>query len=155
MRPSEVSGRSYNSRLIFSQVWNDRTDARGETLKGVGAALVSVRTEEEVIRAFDPWPSYQQEFASMASLILRVLLDPKLPKRPEPQMIFLADSLAGLGVISPRRSRDVWACERAKEKARTTHRILRREFYIECSCRYKGPARNDACPKCGAEVPLP
>jgi hypothetical protein len=122
---------------------------QGETLKGVGDALLKAQTEEEVIRAFDPWPSYQRDFAPMASLILQVLRDPKFPKRPEAQMSFLAESLAGVGVISPRRSRDI--CEQERRKEKKKHYIIRQDFYIECTCRYKGPALQGRCPKCGTE----
>lgn len=66
---------------------------------------------------------------------------------------FLADSLAGLDRVSPRRSRDIVAQEYARYRAKTKHRILRHEFYAECSCGYKGPARDNACRKCGAEIP--
>jgi hypothetical protein len=89
--PSEISGRAYNYRLIFSQIWNDMTDARGDNRKGVGDAVLKAQTEEEVIRAFDPWPSYQRDFEPMTSLILRVLRDPDFPKRErEAQINFLA-----------------------------------------------------------------
>src|SRR5437867_6072956 len=69
------------------------------------------------------------------------------------QINFLADSLAGTGIVSPRRSRDICAAERAKEKR--THRIIRFEFYVECSCGYKGPSENHACRKCGATISFP
>ncbi len=52
------------------------------------------------------------------------------PLRREAQINFLADSLAGRGLVSPRRSRDICAQERATEKRR--HRIIRQEFYVEC-----------------------
>jgi len=29
---------------------------------------------------------------------------------------------------------------------------LRFEYYVECSCRYKGPSLDHACPKCGAKI---
>ena len=135
VRPSEISGRSYNYRLIFSQIWDV-----------VGSALLKAKTEEDVIRAFDARPIYQQEFASIASLVLKVLRDLKFPKRPEPQRNFLADSLAGRGWISPRRSRDICLQERNKEKE---HEIICREYYVECTCGYKGPALDGGCRKCG------
>ncbi|MFB3923940.1 MAG: hypothetical protein ACE145_19640 [Terriglobia bacterium] len=108
---------------------------------------MKAQNEEEVIRAFDLAPSYKLEFAPIAPLILRILRDPKFPKRPEPQRNFLADSLAGRGLISPRRSRDI--CE--QERKKKVHLIVRQDYYIECTCRYKGPALHGQCPKCGTD----
>jgi hypothetical protein len=145
VRPSLISGRACNYRLIFSQIWNDTTNARGETQRGVGDALLKAQTEEEVIQAFDPWLSYQPEFAPLAGLILKVLRDKDFPKRRGPQMNFLADSLAARGVRSARRSRDICDQERKKK----VNYIIRQDYYIECTCRYKGPALHGKCPKCG------
>lgn len=142
VRASEISGRAYNYGLVFSQIWDV-----------MGWPLLVAKTEEEVIKAVEPTP-YKDEFATIASLVLQVLHDPKFPKRREAQINFLADSLAGRGLISPRRSRDICEQERAKERAKSRHKILRKEFYIECSCGYRGPARDSACRKCGAEIPL-
>jgi YD repeat-containing protein len=49
-------------------------------------------------------------------------------------------------------SRDICAKGLAEEKAKSPHKILRKEFYVECSCGFKGPALNDACRKCGAQI---
>ena len=86
----------------------------------------------------------------LANLIFRVLREPKFPKRREAQINFLADSLAGLGYLAPRSSRDICQKERTKEKR--THHILRYEYYVECSCGFKGRSRDHACPKCGAKI---
>ena len=59
----------------------------------------------------------------------------------------LADSLAGRGSISPRRSRDICDQERKKK----VHYIIRQDYYIECTGRYKGPAFHRKCPKCGTD----
>lgn len=142
VRPSEISGRAYNYGLVFRQIWDV-----------VDGSLLAANSDEEVIKALELTP-YKGEFATIASFVLQVLHDPKFPKRREAQINFLADSLAGRGMISPRRSRDICEQERAKERAKSKYKILRKEFYIECSCGYKGPARNDACRKCGAEIPL-
>jgi hypothetical protein len=142
VRTSEISGRAYNYRLIFSQIWDV-----------VGGSLLAANTKEEVIKALEP-THYKDEFAAIASLVLQVLHDPKFPKRREAQINFLGDSLAGRGLISPRRSRDICEQERAKERTKSPHTIIRKEFYIECSCGYKGPARDNACRKCGATIPM-
>ncbi len=142
MYASEVSGRAYNYRLIFDQIW----DTAGEQ-------LLSAKTEEEVIQAFEDIV-YERDFAPIASLILQVLRDPDFPKRDrQAQVNFLADSLAARGAVTPRTSRDICERERAKQRRKSPHKILRHEFYVECSCGYKGPAHDNACRKCGAEIP--
>lgn len=142
---SEVVGRARNYRFIFAEVW----------LKLRGP-LLAANNEDEVIQAFqDHAQSYAREFVPrLAADILRVIHEPKFPKRHNPQIGFLADSLAGRSNVEPRTSRDICGKARAKERAKSTHKIIRKEFYIECSCGYKGPARDSACRKCGAEIPL-
>ena len=87
-----------------------------------------------------------------ADLVLKIIKERRFPTRERTRIEFLADSFAGHGVVTPRRSRDICAEQRARE--RKAHRILRFEFYVECSCGYKGPSRNHACKKCGAAIPL-
>jgi hypothetical protein len=121
----------------------------------VGNDLLKAQTEEEVIRAFDLWPNYQPEFAPLAGAILKIRRDKDFPKTHKLQMRFLANSLAGIGSVSPRRSRDICEKVRAKEERaneKRVNRILCFEWYIECSCRYKGRSRDHACPKCGAMI---
>jgi hypothetical protein len=141
VRPSDIRGRADNYRFIFGQVW-DRLSPR----------LLRATTDQEVIDSFlEGATPYAQEFVpSLANLILRVLRDPKFPKRREAQINFLADSLAALGYVAPRSSRDICQKERIKEKR--TNRILRFEFYVECSCGFKGRSRNHACRDCGAKI---
>jgi len=143
VRASEVSGRAYNYRLIFGQTW-----------KVLGEPLLAAKTEDEALQAFER-TAYKDEFSHITALVLAVLSDPVFPKRnKEARINFLADSLAGRGVVSPRTSRDICGKLRAKERAKSQYKILRKEFYIECSCGYKGPARDNACRKCAAEIPL-
>ncbi len=136
--PSEVGGRSYNYRLILGFVWDKLRDP-----------LLKTGSEEEVIRVFTDYARpYTQDFVpALTSLILKVIRDPEFPKRPETQMNFLADSLAARGLVSPRRSRDI--CE--QERNKKVNYIIRQDYYIECSCRYKGPALHGKCPKCGTD----
>ncbi len=144
IRSSEVYGRAENWRNILEQVW-DR----------LWPLLSNAHSEGEVTKAFQDGASpYDQNFVpSLSPLTLQVLRESTLPKRPKPLQRFLADSLAGVGVVTPRRSRDICAQERAKGKS--AHHILRYEFYVECSCGYEGHSKNHACPKCAAEISFP
>jgi hypothetical protein len=138
---SEVSGRAYNYRLILSQTWDQ-----------IGKQLLVAQKEEDVVRVFEGTP-YTGEFRSLTSLILRVLREKDFPKkRRRAQIIFLAESLAARGEVTPRSSRDICAKARQLDEAKSRHHIIRHEFYIECSCGYKGVARDNACRKCGAEI---
>ena len=139
VRPSEIRGRADNYRWILQQVW-DR----------LWPALSEAQTEDEVIAALKNASPYDREFTPWASLVLAVLKERNFPKTQRGQINFAADSLAGIGIVSPRRSRDICAGERLKEKR--AHRIIRYEFYVECSCRYQGPSRDYACPKCGSHI---
>jgi hypothetical protein len=150
VRPSLITGTAHNYEQIFEIIWNDKRDLHGRTLRGVGHDLVKARTEKEVVRAFNPHPSYQDQFKPLAGLILKMLRDTDFPKTPKAQKRFLAESLACRGLVTPRRARDI--CEQERRRERTAHRILRFEWYIECSCGYKGRSRDHSCPKCGAKI---
>ena len=144
--PAEIAGRAANFRWIFEHVW-DR----------LWPLLENATREEDVIRAFQEGASpYQRgQFVPLAALALQVLRERRFPKRQQARINFLADSLAGVGVITPRRSRDICAQERANEKrARNATHIIRYEYYIECSCGYKGRSQDHACSKCGARINL-
>jgi hypothetical protein len=142
IRSSEVYGRAENWRGTLEQVW-DR----------LWPLLSNAHSEGEVTKAFQDGASpYDQNFApGLSALTLQVLQESTLPKRPKPLQRYLADSLAGVGVVTPRRSRDICARERAK--AKRAHHIIRYEYYVECSCGYEGPARDRACRQCGAPIP--
>jgi hypothetical protein len=134
VRPSEIRGRADNYRMIFGYVW-DR----------LRKPLLTAKSEIEVIKVFEENAQpYTREFMPMlAGLVFKVIRERKFPKRKEARINFLADSLAGYGSISARRSRDI--CE--KERKKKVHQLIREEFYIVCSCGYKGPALRGACPK--------
>lgn len=143
VRPSEILGRAQNYHFIFGQIWDKLRDP-----------LLQTTTEEEIIRVFEEYARpYTQEFVpALKALIFKVIRDPKFPKRPQAQIKFIADSLAAYGWVSARRSRDI--CERERNKK--VNYILRQDYYIECTCKYKGPALHGKCPKCGTgEVSLP
>jgi len=138
VRGSEIRGRADNYRWILNEVW-----------ERLWPRLEQAQTEQDVIKAFDEGTApYTQHFSPHhASLVLTVLREPKFPKRRQARINFLADSLAGLGSVTPRTSRDICARERAKDRAKQRHRIVRREFYIECTCGYQGPAYEGKCPR--------
>ena len=141
---SWVTGRAYNYRLQLQQGWTR-----------LEASLLSARTVEEVTAAFENcFPSCARDFVPERATDMLVLLrDPKFPKHTEARIKFLSDSLGGRPSLSLRTSRDICEKERARQRQKSQHRILRNEFYIECTCGYKGPARDNACRKCGAEIP--
>jgi hypothetical protein len=132
---SEIVGRADNYRGIFSNIWDT-----------VGKQLLQAKSKEDVIKAFELEAHYKSEFVPIAGLVVKVVREKKFPKTQAAQINFPADSLAGREWISPRRSRDICEVERKKP----IHRIIRQDFYIECSCGYEGPAYHKACPKCGA-----
>lgn len=122
---SWVIGRAENYRRNFTEVWS-----------ALSGPLVATETEEQVVAAFQ---NYGQPYASefvprLASDILTLIRDPDFPKRPEAQVNFLADSLAGRPSVEFRTSRDICGRERARERAKSAHKIIRKEFYIECHC---------------------
>jgi hypothetical protein len=157
VRASEVVGRAENYGRMF---WNHRLDTRkNQWVRDKpyewAVALVKAKTADDVSHALDSAShDAQTEFKPLISLILRVCKEPAFPKTHEAQFDFLAESLAAYGRVSPRRSRDICAAERATQRAKSPHKIVRKEFYVECSCGYKGPARNNACRECGAGIPL-
>lgn len=140
---SEVFGRAKNYRQCFEYFWTRLRDP-----------LLAAKTVQQVTEAFETHAdAYAREFVPrLAEDIFKLVHEAKFPKRPDPQIKFLADSLAGRPNVEARTSRDICAEERAKERAKSPHKILRKEFYVECSCGYKGPAINNACRKCGAEI---
>ena len=138
-----VVGRAENYKLIFAQLWGK-----------LSGPLLAAQNEQEVIAAlWNHAQGYVTQFMPWAPQgILAVMRDSKFPKTAKAQRGFLADSLGGYPTVSLRTSRDICASERAKQRLKSPHHIIRKEYYVECSCGYKGPARENACRKCGAEV---
>ena len=144
MRASEIVGRAQNFRLIFDQVW-----------ERLWPLLARATSEEDVTKAFQEGASpYQRgQFVPLAALTLQVLRERKFPETREARINFLAESLAGVDIVTPRRCRDICAQWRAKEKlAQRAHRIIRYEYWVECSCGYEGRSHDHACPKCRAAI---
>ncbi len=78
---------------------------------------------------------YEREFIPLPKVMLGVIgviQEKKFPKRRAARINFVADSLAGLDQVTPRRSRDI--CDQARAIERQAHKIIRYEYYIECSC---------------------
>ncbi len=142
---SWVIGRADNYRINLGYVWPKLRDP-----------LMAAETEVQIIAAFENYgQSYAANFVpQQAQDILALIHDPSFPERPKAQIGFLADSLAGRPNVGFRTSRDICVKERAKQRAKSPHKIIRKEFYVECECGYKGPARDDACRKCGAGIPI-
>lgn len=131
--------------IVFTEIWHK-----------LSGPLPVVRSVEEVIEVFQSQAApYTQEFVPrLASDILNVTSENEFPKRAKTQIKFLANSLAGRPTVKASPSRDICAKGRAEEKARWPHKILRKEFYVECSRGFKGPTLNNACRKCGAQISL-
>jgi len=136
---SAIKGRADNYRGILPRIWNE-----------IGPPLLNAQTEADVIKAFQIALPGENEFSPLAPLILKVVKDPKFPKRQQARINFLADSVAGIGMVTPRRSRDI--CAKERTVAEQSPHIIRFEFYVECSCGYKGRSENHACRKCGARI---
>jgi hypothetical protein len=143
--PTAVTGRAWNYRDSLPRIWSE--------LEG---PLLAAKGPEDVVKAFEAALPGSNEFPPLAPLIFEVINHPQFPKRRKPQIKFLAESIAGLGLVTPRRSRDICAEERAaKEEAKKAPYIMRYEYYVECSCGYRGPSEKHACRKCGAKIVFP
>ena len=136
IEPSEVVGSADTYRLWFEQLWSK-----------LGPRLLAARSSEEITMAIRENASdVSVSLAPYSELILQIVRDPKFPAvRSTSQIHFLADSLGGQGLVKPRRSREICT----EERGRVRHVIVRQEYYIECSCGYKGPALDGACRECG------
>lgn len=157
VRPSEVVLRAENYRRMF---WDYRLDKKRkeyvrEKPSEWAIQLLASKTVDDVERAFQTQSvSIQNEFRPLFRLIPQVLQERSFPKKTETQLDFLADSVAARGDVAPRTSRDICEKERTKQRRKSRYKILRYEYYVECSCGYKGPARENACRKCGTEIGL-
>jgi hypothetical protein len=142
---SWVTGRAENYRKMLAGVWSK-----------LSGPLLAAETEEQIVAAFENCAQpYANEFVPrLASDVLALTRDRGFPKRAKAQIGFLADSLPGRPQITARTSRDICAKHRAIERTKSPHRIIRKEFYVECSCGYKGPARNNACRECEAAISM-
>jgi hypothetical protein len=134
---SILLGQSDHYRTVLFQFWPK-----------LGPRLLSAQSPEEIVRAVrEDAAGIMGSLIPFSELILKIMRDPKFPRaRTTSQIHFLADSLGGQGFVTPRRSREI--CAEARKKVR--HVIMRREYYIECTCGYNGPALDGACRSCGS-----
>jgi len=140
----EVVNRSVNYRGVFSRpgVWEQLYPALKKettTVADVEQAFIDAGVSE--LHDFIP---------SLASLILRVVGEPKFPRRTKSQIHFFADCLAARGHVKPRRSKDI--CDTYRKLFISDHSIIRYEYWVQCSCGYRGISTHRACRKCGAPV---
>ena len=140
--PALVRGSADRYRILLEGGWNELEEP-----------LLAAQTEEEIAKVFQRVLPNCQDFLRLTPLILKAKAERVFPKRKRAQIKFLADSIAGGGIVTLRRSRDICAEERAADARR--HMILRYEYWIECSCGYKGRSENHCCRKCGAVLYLP
>ncbi len=134
--PNIVVGSADAFRAWFHQFWAK-----------LGPRFLRAKSCEDIEKAIkEDAPTIGGSLMHHSALILAVVHDRRFPRaRTESQIHFLADSLGGQGFVTPRRSREICA----KERAKVRNVIVRREYYIECSCGYKGPALDGACRECG------
>ena len=89
------------------------------------------QTQQDVIQSLSRKEvgSYALDLILIADLILQVARDPKFPKRQrQAQINFMADSIGGHGLVTPRSSRDI--CERERARIKRVHRVIRYEYYV-------------------------
>jgi len=163
VKPTELLNRSCDLEGTLRGCWNSKCwekDCLGRIVKRGSrqrerlhtgcwdwidwTILRRAQTEAEARAAFARVPEYyQRKLLPYWELLVRVLNEPTFPKESRKSQIrYLADSLAASGLVSARRSRDL--CLKARKIE--PHHVLRKEFYIECSCGYEGPALDGGCP---------
>jgi len=131
----EISNRAYYWGQTFEREWEE-----------LQRALLSSKTEIEIKNALkESHSNLADDLAHLTPLILEVRKETTFPKTRKAQIKYFAESLAALGAVSLRRSRDICADVRKHP----IHQIIRRDYFIECSCKYQGPAYRGSCPKCG------
>jgi hypothetical protein len=123
-----ILGRAEHYRMILSQVIRINPEDKGKRLwDRMREPLLNARTEDEVTKAVERFGApYSRDFVPhLSQQILKTLRDPRLPKGPDAQVNFLADSIAALMFVpgsdplrrvSPRRSRNICQEQRKRER---------------------------------------
>jgi hypothetical protein len=111
--------------------------------------LEAARTEAEAESAITKVPPFYREILKdRFAAILTWVREGKFPRKSlKRKMHHFADSIAADVFLSPRRSRDI--CSEERKRVQNATMLLCREFYIECTCGYRGPARRGGCRRCG------
>ena len=110
MNHSETWGRAQNFELLLWDVWGQ-----------VGDEILRAGTPQEIKAAFEPLPYHRDRLAvdPLPRLMLEAVQERDFPKvRTESQIRFIAESLAGWGTVSPRRSREI--CRKQRMQAATS-----------------------------------
>src|SRR5713101_3536208 len=89
--PSAVWAQAKHNRGIFAQVWHE-----------LWPLLVERKSEGDVVKAFQSAIPGGMEFPRQAALIFKVLQERSFPQREQSQINFLADSIAGQDIVTPR-----------------------------------------------------
>jgi hypothetical protein len=113
--------------------------------------LQAARTEAEAESAIIRVPPFYREILKdRFAAILTWVREGKFPRKNlKRKMHHFADSIAGDVFMSPRRSRDI--CSEERKRVQNATMLLCREFYIECTCGYRGPAKQRGCRRCGTQ----
>jgi hypothetical protein len=114
----QILGRAENFRYILSETSRDPDKDKPESLwDRVREQLLKARTEAEITKVFEQ-ERYGQNFVPhLSRQILKTIRDPRFPKSPDAQANFLADSIAALARVTPRRSRNI--CQQARSEQRS------------------------------------
>jgi hypothetical protein len=138
-----------NRYIVIKSAQNYRRLLRTAWPK-LSGLLLPAQSPDDVTKAFQEGAKIMNVnvlVPRLAPFIFDIIRDDRFPRaRAKAQIKFLADSLGADSVVTARRSREICAEERAVVR----HIIVRREFYVECTCGYQGPALDGACRKCGA-----
>src|SRR5215813_11587480 len=89
VRREEIAGRANHYGMVFDQCW-----------KNIREEILAAKSADEVTTAFKrSAEAYSSYFVPHQSeVILKMVADPKFPKRAAAQIRYLADSLAGVGL---------------------------------------------------------
>ncbi len=115
--------------------------------------LEVAKTEAEAEAAIARVPLfYRKILKDRLTAILTWVREGKFPRKNlKRKMHHFANSIAADVFLSPRRSRDLCSEQRRRKRVEKPKMLLCREFYIECTCGYRGPARRGGCRRCGTQ----
>jgi len=140
--------RGVNPHMVFASVFPYTAHLKA-SWNEIKEPILKAKSAQEIKAIIESTTNttLKNQLAGIEDKVYEVVHEKKFPTREKAQIRFLAESLAGCYSVSTRRSRDICAEMRLKEKVQT--RIIRKEFYIECTCGYQGPAKYGKCARCG------